>query len=130
IQPENSYILVVGNADEVKEGLSRFGEVEMYDMYGNKVTEAALGDVTVGQVIDKYIAAIGGEEKLAEVESMTQVIDFEINGMKITNTTMKKGGKHYLNLTRVGEQEVNKIVFSDGKGKMFANGQSMDLPPQ
>ena len=130
IQPDKSYIMVVGNADEVKEGLAQFGQVEMYDIYGEKVKEGALGDITAEQVIDKYLSAIGGKDKLGKVNNMTQVINIDFNGMQVTNTTIRKEGNKYLNSTKVGEQEVNKIIYSNGQGKMTANGQTMDMPPQ
>ena len=130
IQPEQSYIMVVGNADEVKEGLGKFGEIEMYDIYGNKQEAMEAGEVDPGQIINRYIEALGGKEKLNEVENITTVVSLSLNGMELTNTTTKKGGDKYLNSTKMGEQEMSRIVYNDGQGKMHANGQSMPLPPQ
>jgi zinc protease len=130
IQPEKAYIMVVGNADEVKEGLSKFGKVEMYDIYGDKQKAMGNTDITGQQVIDNYIEALGGKEKLEEVESITTVVNLSLNNMQLTNTTIKQGGNKYMNTTAMGGQEMNRVVYNNGEAKMFAQGQSMALPPQ
>ena len=131
IQPEQSYIMVVGSADEVKDGLSQFGEVEMYDIYGNKqkAVEASAADITAEQVIDNYLKALGDRNKLEEINNMKMVVNLNMNGMQFNNTTLKKGGDKYLNTTKMGEQELNKIVYNQGEAKAYAQGQSMPLPP-
>lgn len=130
IQPGQSYIAVVGNADEVKEGLSRFGKVEMYDIYGNKQEAMDTGDVSPEGIIGKYIEALGGKEKLEKVSGLSTVVNLNFNGMEFTNTTIKKGGDKYLNSTKMGEQEMNRIVYNDGEAKMVTNGQTMEVPPE
>lgn len=130
IQPGNTYIMVVGNADEVKEGLAKFGTVEMYDIYGNKQEALQSGDVTAEQVIANYIQAIGGKEKLDQVKNISTEVNLEFNGMQLTNTVVKKDGDKFMNATKMGGQEMQRIVYNDGQAKMFANGQSMALPEQ
>jgi zinc protease len=130
IQPGQSYIMVVGNADEVKEGLARYGTVEMYDIYGNKLEAMESGDITAESIIEKYVEAVGGKERLEDVSGLSTVVNLNFNGMEITNTTVKKGGDKYMNSTKMGEQEMNRVVYNEGEAKMFANGQSQALPPQ
>ena len=130
IQPEQSYIMVVGSGDDVKEDLKKFGEVEMYDIYGNKVKAMENTDLTGEQVINNYLEALGGEEKLETIDNISTIVKVKVNEMELTNTIIKKDGKKYLNSTKMGEQEMNRIVYNDGQAKMYANGQSMALPPQ
>lgn len=132
IQPDQSYIMVVGNADEVKEGLSRFGEVEMYDIYGNKQKsmETGAADISAEQVVQNYLKALGGRNKLEKIENLTMVVDLNMNGMEFRNITIKKNGEKYLNTTKMGEQELNKVVYNNGEAKAYAQGQSMSLPPE
>lgn len=130
IQPEKAYIMVVSNADEVKEGLGTFGKVEMYDIYGDKKEAMGSADISGEQVIQNYIEALGGKEKLEEVENATTVIKLSMNGMELTNTTIKEGGDKYVNSTKMGEQEMQRVVYNKGEAKMFAQGRSMAVPPQ
>ena len=130
IQPEKAYVMVVGNADEVKESLGKFGKVEMYDIYGDKQKAMGNTDMTGQQVINNYIEALGGKEKLDAVKNMTTIVNLSLNNMQLTNTTIKKGGDKYMNATTMGGQEMNRIVYNNGEAKMFAQGQSMALPPQ
>ena len=129
VQPDQSYIMVVGNADEVKEGLSKFGEVEMYDIYGNRQKAMEATDVTGEEVIKKYLNAIGDREKLEGINNLKMEVRLNMNGMQFTNTTIKKDGTKYLNSTKMGEQEVNKVVYNEGRAKAYAQGRAMDLPP-
>ena len=65
--PDKSYVIVVGNAEEVAASLKKFsvsGKISYHDYYGieydpnlKKVEDG----VTAETVIEKYIEAIGGE---------------------------------------------------------------------
>lgn len=130
IQPEKAYIMVVGNADEVKEGLSKLGKVEMYDIYGDKKEAMGSTDISGEEVMNNYIQVLGGKEKLEKVENATTVIQLSMNGVELTNTSIKEGGNKYVNSTKMGGQEMQRIVYNNGEAKMFAQGQSMVVPPQ
>ena len=68
IRPDNSYLLVVGKAEELAPKLKKFaksGEIQYYDIDGklydpNKKLKPAPAGVTADKVIAEYITAIGG----------------------------------------------------------------------
>ncbi len=126
IQPEHSYILVVGNADEIKDGLKKFGEINFYDMYGNKVDttkSASLTGVTAQQVIDKYIAAIGGKEKFAAVTDRKTVMHGEVQGMKINMKIYQKAPDKLKQELDAGVMK-QSVIFDGQKAVMsFAGNQ-------
>lgn len=72
IHPKNAHILVVGKSSAFRGKLNQFGEVNYYDEYGKPVESPEIGSVPEGmtaeKVIDSYIKAIGGGEKLASIE--------------------------------------------------------------
>ena len=73
IHPDHAYILLVGKGSEIAPKLERFGDVKYFDIYGNPYTPSAKGglpaDLTVEKVIQDYIKALGGEEKINSVKS-------------------------------------------------------------
>lgn len=91
IKPESAYIFVVGNKDEVAESLVPFdtdGKIDFYDAYGKKMEYDATvlpEDMTGAQVVEDYLTAIGGMDKVKSMETVHQVMTTEVMGqtMKI-----------------------------------------------
>src|SRR5690606_23320700 len=81
IQPDNMYITIVGNGKEFQDKVAQFGEVKSYTNTGEEAKEIAVdADMTAERVIEKYIEAIGGEEKAAAIKSATIKQSSEIQG--------------------------------------------------
>ena len=62
--------MAVGNESELDKKLASFGEIEHYDIYGNPASEQSsgdTGDMTAEEVINRYLAAMGGREKLEAI---------------------------------------------------------------
>lgn len=77
IHPDNTYIIVVGNAKEVADKLKKFGTLEYYDIYGRKYdpSSSAVPEGKKAQdVIDEYIRQIGGKEKISALKDVVTVI--------------------------------------------------------
>lgn len=129
VQPDKSYIMVVGNAGEVKEGLTRFGEVHMFDIYGNRQKPMETGSLSAEEVINKYLSALGERKRLEEIKNQVMEVRLNMNGMQFSNIIKRQEGKKYLNSTKMGEQEVSRVVYNNGEAKAVAQGQSMALPP-
>lgn len=72
LKPNNAHIIVVGDADNLKEKLEVFGKVTLRDNYG--VEKLDLKAVPVGvtpeSVIEDYIDALGGVKKLKKLNSL------------------------------------------------------------
>mgnify|MGYP002835329378 CR=1 FL=1 len=72
LKPTNAHIIVVGDADYLKDILAIFGEVTLRDIYGNEKSDlrAVTTGITVESIIGDYISAIGGIKKLNKLSSV------------------------------------------------------------
>ena len=121
IHPEQAHIVVVGNASEVADTLKPFGEIEYYDVKGNKVTpgtkKAAPAGLTADQVVDKFLQTIGGREKLGQIKDLTMKLSATVQGTPLevvqqrkapnkSKTVMQAQGMEILNITTDGKRAV------------------------
>jgi hypothetical protein len=121
IHPEQAHIVVVGNASEVADKLKPFGEIEYYDVKGNKVTpgtkKAAPAGLTADQVVDKFLQTIGGREKLGQIKDLTMKLSATVQGTPLevvqqrkapnkSKTVMQAQGMEILNITTDGKRAV------------------------
>jgi hypothetical protein len=131
IKPGNAYILVVGKADEVAEGLKQFGPLQYYDIYGDPYTpttaEDLSGEIEVQQVIDNYLEALGGVQKLAEIEDITQVMKASMQGLELQITSIRKSPNMSFETVKAGEMEFQKQVFNGSEGIEVVQGQTKPL---
>lgn len=132
IKPNNAYLLVVGNGEEIAKNLSRFslsGKIDYYDIYGEKydpnVKKVPEG-VTVEQVLNKYVEALGGRENIQKVKDKTQKFTGALQGMNITITISQKEPNKFYQMLDAGVFQ-QKTVFDGTKGKMSAMGQEQEL---
>lgn len=132
IKPQNAYITVVGNRDEVAEKLGKFapdGEVEFYNRYGGEYTEmkAAPEGMTAQNVLDNYIEAIGGEEKWSKVKSLSQKGSMAMGPMNLTMVMKQNEKGQFLMTVSQGEQVFVKQVYDGEKGMVSQMGQKQML---
>lgn len=116
IRPDQSYILVVGKASEVENGLKQFGPITLYDRFGDKVDTTknkAPEGVTAKSVIDKYIEAIGGKVNLDKVKDKTTIMRGTVQGMSITMLLYQK--EPNLLKQEMDAGAMKQIVYFDGK---------------
>lgn len=86
IHPNQLYLVAVGNESALDEKLASFGEIEHYDIYGNPVSEQSsgdTGDMTAEEVVNRYIEALGGREKLEAVEAVRMKAEATVQGVSI-----------------------------------------------
>ncbi len=90
VTPDRANIVLVGNSKDFSKELSKYGQVQYVDIYGNPVdapvNKAVSEDVTPKSVIDKYIEAIGGRDKIKEVKDLSVQASTEMQGQKIEIT--------------------------------------------
>jgi len=127
IRPENAHIVVVGKGSEIVDKLSQFGEVTYYDIYGNEYvpekTSLPAG-LTAAKVLDDYLTAIGGEDKVRKLKDLTMVMKTEMQGRELEISMVSKApNKSKTNVT-MGGMAVMTSVF-DGTA---ANIQQMGQP--
>jgi zinc protease len=133
IKPENAWIVVGGNKDEVAPKLARFsksGEVLFFDPYGRPVvssgTEIPAG-LTAEKVIENYIKAIGGADKLKSITDQIMKMSTEMQGMVIEMAATHKAPNKVLVTTSMGGNVMQKQVFDGERGMVSAMGQTMEL---
>lgn len=133
IRPDRAHIVVVGNKDEVAEKLipfSKKGELNYYDTYGNPVDmkgSAVPTDLTAADVVENYLNAIGGREKLAAVKDMKLKAGSTVQGMQMQmNITQKAPNKMHMAVNMSG-MTLNEAKFDGEKGYQAQMGQSMPV---
>ncbi len=133
VRGDNLQITIVGKADDFADKMARFGEVQFYTVTGDpevkiEVTDA---DVTAEGIIEKYIEAIGGREKLEAVKTLKSVSEAEIQGMVITIEQLADKDKGLaVQNTKMGGQVLSKVLISKDKVTVSAQGQSQELPAE
>ena len=72
LKPNNAHIIVVGDADNLIDKLTVFGEVTLRDNYGNVKSDirAVESGLTAKTIIADYIDALGGTKKLNKLSSV------------------------------------------------------------
>ncbi|MFO8235273.1 MAG: pitrilysin family protein [Bacteroidales bacterium] len=132
IKPDEATILVVGNEEEVADKLAKFAsdeEVDYYDIYGNPREEAEteIGNTTANDVIEKYIEAIGGREKLEKVEDVKQVFIINMQGRELESRIYQKKPNYYLMEMKMNGNVMQRQIFDGEEGRVEGMGQKQTL---
>ena len=125
IKPENAYINIVGKGSDIAEKLKVFGEVKYFDTYGNEVdpSMAKLPDgLTADKVIDNYLSAIGGKDKLKAVKNVMTKMSASVMGQSMEIEITKAAPNKMRTEVKMGGNVVQKIIFDGQKGKMSGMG--------
>ena len=136
ITPENAFILVVGNKNDVAESLVQFDaneEIEFFDPYGNPVAQEGLEipeGATAETVIRDYIEAIGGEEKVAKVENVLSVMEADSPMGKIEFKVAVQKPYQFYSSVAMGGMVMQEQVLNGDAGKMVAGGQNIPMEPE
>lgn len=115
MNPDNAYVIVVGKPD-VLPSLEKFGKIYEFNMDYEPVSgeNAKMDkvDMTATQIIDKYVAAIGGKEKINSINSITinNNIEMSANGQSFKGSMtekIKSGNKKYskTSINMIGDNE-------------------------
>lgn len=135
IQPDNAYITVVGKASDVAEKLKKFGELKYYDIYGEEYVPAKGGGLpdglTAEKVIENYIQAIGGKEKVSAIKDITSKSAASIQGQSLEITSIKKSpNKSFTTVVVGGAFEVQKLIFDGQNLVRYTQGQKAPDDPK
>jgi hypothetical protein len=128
VTPEKARIVVVGNKDEVMAKLTSFdkedGKIQLYDIYANpKKDESGVPvNVDAKQLIEAYLGAIGGREKLDAVKSLDQTYNMELQGMALVTRMVQSDGKFYMTVSTQGTNFMRQ-VYDGEKGILEQQGQ-------
>ncbi len=137
-QGENAKVVVTGKGAEVLENLQKVEfngktlPVKYYDKYGKAIERPEFNkeipaDVTVQTVLDNYIEAIGGKDKLNSVASVLIKAEAAMQGIML-NLELKKTAKDQLvqDIQMMGNS-MSKQVLDGDKGYVVVQGQRKDL---
>ncbi len=131
----NARILIVGKAEQIMPNLGWLKyPVKSFDSNGNPVEVKATGaasapvkidaNITAEKVVDNYLVAIGGKEKLKAINSYSADVSMEMMGRSMEGT-MKKMAP-YSNMMEIvmGGMSVYKMSFDGTKGYQGQMGQN------
>lgn len=131
IKPSSFQIIIVGNKDEVADKLTAFdkkdGKVTFYDIYANEVKQmentAALPEGI--EVINNYLQALGGVDKLKGVKTLKQKYNMSMMGQSINVMIAQKDDKKFVMEMTTQGMTFQKQVLDGEKGMMEQMGQTM-----
>ena len=137
-QGENARVVVTGKGSEVLENLQKVNfngktiPVKYYDKYGKPTAKPEFNkeipaDVNAQTVLDNYVKAIGGKDKLNSVESVLIKAEAAMQGITL-NLEMKKTSKDQMvqDVKMMGNS-MQKQVLDGDKGYVVVQGQRKDL---
>ncbi|WP_298519640.1 pitrilysin family protein [uncultured Kordia sp.] len=133
-------IVVTGKGSEVVSALENMTfdgkkvPVKYYDQFGAPTKKPEFkkpipAGVTAQSVVDNYIKAIGGKEKLMSVTTIVQEMGTSFQGMDMS-MMMKQKSPNMLavDMSIAGMGSVFKQAFDSESGYMEQQGQRMDMP--
>jgi hypothetical protein len=126
IRPENCHVFVVGKADDIAGNLASFSPdqtVNFYDVEGNYIDPASLNKalpagLTAERVVENYLAAVGGREKLEALNDMEISMKMNMQGMTIDAKMLQKAPNKYRMTISMGGNVLSDTKFDGTVGKM------------
>ena len=133
---DNSQIVVTGKIRDISEKLENIFldgekvEVTYYDQFGIETERPDYSvdeSVTVGGVIDKYITAIGGLDKLNEINSIETKFTANIQGTPLEGYSLKNDKNQSVFRMTIMGQVMQKTVFNKYQGYNEVMGQKINI---
>ena len=125
-------ILVVGKGQDVLSMLENLPyEMKYYDKYAvssGKPDYSTPSDVSVESVISKYIEAIGGKDKISEVNAVSMLAEAEVQGMKLQMVSIQSKPNKQVTMMMMMGNTMMKMVFDGEKGSVSQQGIVNSLP--
>ncbi|UAM97612.1 insulinase family protein [Polaribacter litorisediminis] len=132
---DRARIVITGKGIDVLKNLEKTDYVIKYfDKYGNptekpEMTMPIPEGMTAGNVIDKYIEAIGGKEKVMAVKTTMMIANATIQGTPLVMTMKAAAPNKTSQVISVMGNVAQKAVFNGTTGYQEARGQKMDMQP-
>jgi predicted Zn-dependent peptidase len=133
---DNARIIVVGKGSEVAEKLENLSyngkdiPVKYFDKYANAIEKPDYNksvdpSVSVENIFNDYIKAIGGEEAVKDIESVYMIAQAELQGQKMDlETKVTSSGKSSTVVSMAGNV-MQKQIFNGATGFVAAQGQKI-----
>lgn len=132
---DKARIVVTGKGIEVLKNLEKTDYVINYfDKYGNPTEKPAMtmpipNGMTATSVVDKYLEAIGGKDKVMAVKTTMMVANATIQGTPIVMTMKAASPNKSSQEISVMGNVMQKMVFDGTTGYQEARGQKIDMQP-
>lgn len=133
---DKARIVITGKGIDVLKNLENTDYVIKYfDKEGNPTEKPSMTmpipeGVTASSVIDNYIKAIGGEEKVMAVKTVKMVSNATIQGTPLVMTTkVAAPNKSSLEVAVMGNT-MQKVIFDGTTGYQEMQGRKMDMQPE
>ena len=129
---DNLRVLVVGKGQDVLSSLEKMPyNINYYDKEGNATEKpdfSTPSGITVESVLNNYLNAIGGIDKVAEINAISTLAEAEVQGMKLQMIDIKaKPNKQVMMMMMMGNTMM-KMVFDGEKGSLNQQGMNNPLP--
>ena len=129
---DNLRIIVVGKGQDVLARLENLPfEIKYFDKNGNSTTKPDFSTptgITVESVLNNYLNAIGGIDKVAEINAVSTLAEAEVQGMKLQMVNIQaKPNKQVMMMMMMGNTMM-KMVFDGEKGSLSQQGMNNPLP--
>jgi predicted Zn-dependent peptidase len=134
----NARVVITGKGSDVIKNLEQLTfngkkvPIKYYDKFANE-TDKPDYDVTIPEgmtahdVLEKYIEAIGGKEKLSEVTSYAIKAEADMQGTKLNLEIMKTSKNQFMQDIKVMGNSMSKQVVDGEKGYIVVQGQRKDM---
>ena len=131
---DKARIIITGKAIDVIKNLEKNPnyKIKYFDKYGNPTEKPELSipipaGVTTTKVVDKYFEAIGGEDKLSNIKTLSMTYNATIQGTPLVLVRKLAAPNKELNIVTVQGQVLQKRVFNGEKGFNEVRGQKVDF---
>nr|MBI1228615.1 peptidase, M16 family protein [Cytophagales bacterium] len=92
------------------------------------ISENVAVDKSPQEIIDAYVKAVGGLEKINSIKNMMIVMEASIQGMTLEiSSTSDQENKRLVQQTAMNGDVVQKTVVKEGKGFIYAMGTKQEL---
>jgi predicted Zn-dependent peptidase len=132
-QPENARIVIVGKALDVLPNLEKLPyPISYFDKKANSTDKPELSKpipegVTVKTVIDNYLNAIGGMDKINEITSTYTLSETSIQGMEILMSSKSMTPNKFAVVVSGMGMVLSKTVFDGESGYTEVQGMRTDM---
>jgi zinc protease len=130
---DKARIIITGKGIDVLKNLENTDYVIKYfDKYGNPTEKPAMTlpipeGMTAANVIDKYITAIGGEDKVMAIKTTMMIANATIQGTPLVMTKKSSAPNKTSQEIAVMGNVMQKSIFDGEKGYTESRGQRKDM---
>ena len=132
---DNLRIIVVGKGQDVLARLENLPfEIKYFDKNGNSTTKPDFSTptgITKETVLNKYLDAIGGLDKIKEINAVSMLAEAEIQpGMKLQMVAIKSEPNKSVMMMMMMGNTLMKMVFDGEKGSISSQGMVTPMPEE